>query len=78
MEVSSTTMKVAMEMTPMMVQGLRLPATERSGVQRAVAAAAGHQRTLTLGSTLMPGPSVQSRGTWSSTIFTGTRCTTLT
>ena len=66
MEVSSTTMKVAMEMTAMMVQGLRLPATERSGVQPCSAplpSGAGHQRTLTVGSTLMPGPEDAIRGT---------------
>ena len=32
-ELSSTVMKVAMEMTATIDQGLRLPATERAGVQ---------------------------------------------
>ena len=33
MELSSVVMKVAMEMTPRISQGLRPPATERAGVQ---------------------------------------------
>src|SRR5579863_8458372 len=63
-EVSSTTMKVAIEITPTMVHGFRPPATDRSGVHWEFAvAASATQRTRTAGSTDIPGPSGQSRGT---------------
>src|SRR5581483_9801414 len=78
-EESSTTMKVAIEITPTMVQGFLPPATERAGVHPELAAAASAtQRTRTVGSTDIPGPNGQSRGTVSRSIFTGTRWTTLT
>ncbi len=69
-------------MTLVTIQGLRLPATERAAVhsrspERVPGAGAGTQRTLTVGSTDMPGPSTQPAGTESSAIRTGTRCTTL-
>ena len=63
--VSNTSMKAEIEMTVAMSHGLRLPAAERAGVhpcpERAPAArASATQRTLTVGSTDMPGPSTQS------------------
>ena len=60
--VSSTSMKAEIEMTLAMSQGLRLPAAERAGVHPCAErpprrAASATQRTLTVGSTDMPGPS---------------------
>ena len=70
-------MKVAMETTTAISQGLRSPAAERLS-------RAGHSswpliahRILTVGTTDMPGPSSTSGGS-SNTILTGTRWTILT
>ena len=78
MVVSSTSMKVAIETTTAISQGLCPPAAERSGDQRP----ADRQRAVIApgqGTTDMPGPTGMivpaSRRT---TILTGTRCTTLT
>ena len=68
-------MKVAIETTLAISQGLRSPAAERLASQPPCAASA--HRTLTVGTTDMPGPSWTS-GCWSNTILTGTRCTTFT
>ena len=75
MAVSSTTMKVAMEMTMAISQGLRSPAAERLCGRRQRALVAHWVRTV--GTTDMPGPSNMSGGS-SNTILTGTRCTILT
>jgi hypothetical protein len=98
-EVSSTSMKVAKLITRTISQGFRLPAAERSLDQPASgsacfgfrrpppfpsAALATVQRTLTVGTTDMPGPigylwgSGLSRRGVSNRIRTGTRWTTFT
>ena len=68
-------MKVAIETTMAMSQGLRSPAAERLSRPDVVPLIA--HRTLTVGTTDMPGPSRTSGGS-SNTILTGTRCTILT
>ena len=58
----------------------RCPGSPRPGARCAAGArlrGVGH-RTLVQGSTDMPGPMGRSAGQWSTTIFTGTRCTTFT
>ena len=75
-------MNAEIEMTLAMSQGLRLPAADRAGVHSCLEAPAepggpANQRTFTVGSTDIPGPSTQPAGTLSSAMRTGTRCTTL-
>ncbi len=79
-EVSSTSMKVAMLMMPTISHGLRLPAADRASVQPLLLlAVSATQRTVTRGTTDMPGPIGNLRHSApSNSIRTGTRCTTLT
>ena len=79
-ETSSTSMKVAIEITKMISHGECRPAAERAGVQPIGAGAAASLMAAPApwAGPTCPGPSGQSCGRWSNTSFTGTRCTTFT
>ena len=78
MVVSSTSMKVAIETTKAIEIGIVPAGGGASGDQPAAAVDCVGHRTRVQGTTDMPGPIATSAGQLSTTIFTGTRCTTFT
>ena len=77
-DVSSTSMKVAIDTTSATSQGLRSPAADRGSTSKRLAHASRRSSHLHRRHDRHAGADIDIAAAWSKTIFTGTRCTTFT